>query len=58
MHVLSNDSDMLSTSLAILMAQGGSSGRDGDRFAQRNHHPQLDHCRLMRGLTPAEGTKL
>jgi flavin reductase (DIM6/NTAB) family NADH-FMN oxidoreductase RutF len=121
MHVLSNDPEMIETSLAILMALGGSSGRDSDKLAgletktgitgapillgalsyveaqvtgvldndentifvgdvvaaerlnkghkldigeawgklpptwikqyEDNHHPQLDHCRMMRGLT-------
>ena len=32
MHVLSNDPDLLPTSLDILMALGGSSGRDGDKL--------------------------
>lgn len=32
MHVLSNDPDMLPTSLDILMALGGSSGRDTDKL--------------------------
>jgi flavin reductase (DIM6/NTAB) family NADH-FMN oxidoreductase RutF len=32
MHVLSNDPDQLATSLEILMALGGSSGRDGDKL--------------------------
>ena len=120
MHVLSNDPSIIDTSMEILMALGGSSGRDGDKLAaletkagvtgtpillgalsyvearvtgsldndentifvgdvvaaerlnkgrkldigeawsklppewieqyDRNHHPQLDHCRLMRGL--------
>lgn len=122
MHVLSNDPDQIATSLDILMALGGSSGRDGDKLAalatkagvtgcpillgalsyvevrvtgsldndentifvgdvvaserlnkgrkldigeawaklppewiaqyEHNHHPQLAHCREMRGLDP------
>ena len=126
MHVLSNDPDQLATSLEILMALGGSSGRDGDKLAaletkagvtgspillgalsyvearvtgsldndentifvgdvvaaerlnkgrkldigeawaklppewihqyEANHEPQLDHCRMMRGLIPAKET--
>jgi len=125
MHVLSNDPEMLPTSLDILMTLGGSSGRDGQKLdaletkegvtgapillgalsyvevrltgsldndentifvgdvvaAERlnpgrkldigeawsklppewivmyehNHHPQMDHCRKMRGLAPQEG---
>ncbi len=124
MHVLSNDPSIIDTSIEILMALGGSSGRDGDKLAaletktgvtgtpillgalsyveaqvtgsldndentifvgdvvaaerlnkgrkldigeawsklppewieqyDRNHHPQLDHCRLMRGLMNPE----
>lgn len=124
MHVLSNDPSIIDTSIEILMALGGSSGRDGDKLAaletktgvtgspillgalsyvearvtgsldndentifvgdvvaaerlnkgrkldigeawsklppewieqyDRNHHPQLDHCRLMRGLISPE----
>ncbi len=124
LHVLSNDPSIIDTSIEILMALGGSSGRDGDKLAaletktgvtgtpillgalsyvearvtgsldndentifvgdvvaaerlnkgrkldigeawsklppewieqyDRNHHPQLDHCRLMRGLTIPE----
>jgi flavin reductase (DIM6/NTAB) family NADH-FMN oxidoreductase RutF len=34
MHVLSNDPDMLDTSLEILMTLGGSSGRDGDKISK------------------------
>jgi flavin reductase (DIM6/NTAB) family NADH-FMN oxidoreductase RutF len=126
MHVLGNDPDLLPTSLAILMALGGSSGRDGDKLAglevkqgltgspillgalsyvearvtgsldndentifvgdvvaaerlhkgrkldigeawgklphewieqyEANHEPQMDHCRMMRGLVPTAGT--
>jgi flavin reductase (DIM6/NTAB) family NADH-FMN oxidoreductase RutF len=122
MHVLSNDPDQLAISLDILMALGGSSGRDNDKLAaldtkpgvtgspillgalsyvearvsgsldndentifvgdvvaaerlnkgrkldigeawsnlpkewieqyDANHHPQLEHCRSMRGLVP------
>jgi flavin reductase (DIM6/NTAB) family NADH-FMN oxidoreductase RutF len=125
MHVLSNDPDMIETSLDILMTLGGSSGRNGDKISklstkpgltgapillgalsyvecrvtgsldndentifvgdvvaaerlnkgrkldvgeawgklpkewieqyEANHHPQLDHCRVMRGLS-VEGT--
>jgi len=127
MHVLGNDPELLPTSLAILMALGGSSGRDSDKLAaletkqgvtgapvllgalsyvearvtgsldndentifvgdvvaaerqhkgrkldigeawsnlppewieqyEHNHHPQLEHCRLMRGLLSAQEVK-
>jgi flavin reductase (DIM6/NTAB) family NADH-FMN oxidoreductase RutF len=126
MHVLSNDPSIIETSIEILMALGGSSGRDGDKLAgletkpgvtgtpillgalsyvearvtgsldndentifvgdvvaaerlnkgrkldigeawsklppewieqyDHNHHAQLEHCRLMRGLTSPEAT--